>query len=174
MRDNDEDDFQFTQEVRVASAAPKKISDSAALKWQSGVFLFTQNYHQDAVNMFGPGVLSPFIPVPVNQYSPVSDLDDFGLGAFGQGTVTFNDKLDVVAGARVDYENKNANLKTFYDPAIAPPTVVEAEDSFSHVSPQFAAVYHLKPDYNVYGTVVKRLQGRRVQPGFAGWQRGLW
>ncbi len=153
VRDNDEEDFQFTQEVRVASAAPKKLSDSAALKWQSGVFLFTQNYHQDAVNMFGPGVLSTFIPFPVNQYSPVSDLDDFGLGVFGQGTVTFNDKLDVVAGARVDYEDKNADLKTFYDPAIAPPSVVVADDSFSHVSPQFAAVYHLKPDYNVYGTV---------------------
>jgi iron complex outermembrane recepter protein len=153
VRDNDEEDFQFTQEVRLASAAPKKLSDTAALKWQTGVFLFTQDYHQDAVNMFGPGVLSPFIPVPVNQYSPVSDLDDFGLGVFGQGTLTFKDKLDIVAGARVDYEDKNADLKTFYDPAIAPPSVVVAEDSFSHVSPQFAAVYRLKPEYNVYATV---------------------
>ncbi len=153
VRDNDEEDFQFTQEVRLASAAPKKLSDTAALKWQTGVFLFTQNYQQDAVNKFSAGVLSPFIPVPVNQYSPVSDLDDFGLGVFGQGTVTFKDKLDIVAGARVDYEDKNANLKTFYDPAIAPPSVVDAEDSFSHVSPQFAAVYRLKPEYSVYGTV---------------------
>ena len=152
-RDNAEEDFQFTQEVRVASAAPRKLSDTAALKWQSGVFLFTQNYQQDAVNTLAPYVLSPFIRVPVNQYSPVSDLDDFGLGVFGQGTVTFKDKLDIVAGARVDYEDKNANLKTFFDPAIAPPSVVVAEDSFSHVSPQFAAAYRLKPEYSVYATV---------------------
>ncbi len=152
-RDNAEEDFQFTQEVRVASAAPRKLSDTAALKWQSGVFLFTQKYQQDAVNTLAPYVLSPFIGVPVNQYSPVSDLDDFGLGVFGQGTVTFKDRLDIVAGARVDYEDKNANLKTFFDPAIAPPSVVVAEDSFSHFSPQFGAAYRLKPEYSVYATV---------------------
>ena len=54
IRDNAEEDFQFTQEVRLASAAPKKLSDTAALKWQTGVFLFTQSYQQDAVNMFAP------------------------------------------------------------------------------------------------------------------------
>ena len=72
-RDNAEEDFQFTQEVRLASAAPKKLSDTAALKWQTGVFLFTQSYQQDAVNTLAPFVLSPFVGVPVNQYSPVSE-----------------------------------------------------------------------------------------------------
>ena len=56
---------------------------------------------------------------------------------FGQGTVTFKEKLDLVAGARVDYESKDADLKTFYDPAIAPPTVVLDDESFSQ---RFAAV----------------------------------
>ncbi len=135
-RDNAEEDFQFTQEVRLASSAPKKLSDTAALKWQTGVFLFTQNYQQDAVNTYSPYLLSQFIPFPVNEYSPVSELDDFGLGVFGQGTVTFKEKLDIVAGARVDYENKNADLKTFFDPAIAPPTVVVADDSPSRMSPR--------------------------------------
>jgi iron complex outermembrane receptor protein len=152
-RDNAEEDFQFTQEVRLASAVPAKLSDTAALKWQTGVFLFTQNYQQDAVNTIAPFVLSPFVGVPVNQYSPVSDLDDFGLGVFGQGTVTFKEKLDLIAGLRVDYEDKNANLKTFFDPAIAPPTVVVANDSYANVSPQFAAAYRLKPEYSVYATV---------------------
>ncbi len=75
----------------------------------------------------------------------MSELDDFGLGVFGQGTVTLKEKLDIVAGLRVDYENKNADLKTFFDPAIAPPTVVVAEDSFGTVSPQFAVAYRLQP-----------------------------
>ena len=152
-RNNAEEDFQFTQEVRVASVLPVKLSDAATLRWQSGIFLFTQNYQQDAVNTFSPYVFSQFIEFPVNQYSPVSQLDDFGLGVFGQGTVTLKEKLDLVAGMRVDYEDKNADLKTFFDPAVAPPTVVVTEDSFSHVSPQFAVAYRFRPEYNVYATV---------------------
>ena len=56
-RDNAEEDFQFTQEVRLASTTPTRLSDTAALKWQTGVFLFTQSYQQDAVNR-----LAPFVP----------------------------------------------------------------------------------------------------------------
>ena len=68
-RNNNEESFQFTQEVRVASApnASIRLSDAAVMKWQAGLFLFTQNYDQDAVNSFSPFVLSPFIPFPVAQ-----------------------------------------------------------------------------------------------------------
>ena len=163
-RDNAEEDFQFTQEVRLASSAPKKLSDSAALKWQTGAFLFTQSYQQDAVNTYAPYLLSQFIDFPVNEHSPVSELDDFGLGVFGQGTVTLKEKLDLIAGVRLDYENKNADLKTFFDPAIAPPTVVVADDSFSNVSPQFAAAYRFTPEYSVYGTVANGFKAGGFNP----------
>jgi len=163
-RDNAEEDFQFTQEVRLASATPAKLSDTAVLKWQSGLFFFTQSYQQDAVNTLAPFVLSPFVGVPVNQYSPVSELDDFGLGVFGQGTVTLKEKLDLIAGVRLDYENKNADLKTFFDPAIAPPTVVVAEDSFTNVSPQFAVAYRLRPEYSVYATVTNGFKAGGFNP----------
>ena len=39
---------------------------------------------------------------------------------FGQATVTFNDRLDLAAGARFDYEDKSALLEKFFEPAIAP------------------------------------------------------
>src|SRR5262249_43459453 len=109
-RDNNEKDFQFTQEARFASAdgAPIRLSDAARLRWQSGVFLFTQDYKQDAVNSFSPFVVAPF---PVSQHSPRSALDDFGIGVFGQGTVTFSDRFDLIAGARFDYEDKSATLE---------------------------------------------------------------
>ena len=64
VRNNDEEDFQFTQEVRLAAATPKKLSDSATLKWQTGAFLFTQNYQQDAVNTLAPFVLSQSAAFP--------------------------------------------------------------------------------------------------------------
>ena len=65
-RDNTEEDFQFTQEVRVASAdnAALQLSDALALRWQAGVFLFTQGYDQDAVNNFAPGLISQQLPIP--------------------------------------------------------------------------------------------------------------
>jgi iron complex outermembrane recepter protein len=163
-RDNAEEDFQFTQEVRVASVAPRKLSDTAVLKWQSGVFLFTQSYQQDAVNHIAPFVFSTMVPSSVDQYSPVAELDDFGLGVFGQGTVTVNERLDIIAGARLDYESKNADLKTFFDPAVLPPTVVVAEDSFTNVSPQFAVAYRVRPEHNVYGTVARGFKAGGFNP----------
>jgi iron complex outermembrane receptor protein len=150
-RDNTEKDFQFTQEIRLASAntASLQLADSARLRWQTGVFLFTQAYKQDAINSYAPFLFAPF---PVSQHTPLSELDDFGLGVFGQGTVTFNDRLDLTAGARLDYEDKSASLENFYDPAILPGTSVDADKSFSNVSPQVALAYRITPDKNLYAT----------------------
>jgi iron complex outermembrane receptor protein len=166
-RRNEEKDFQFTQEARVASAAPVKmerLGPNTTIRWQSGVFLFTQNYQQDAVNSIAPFVFSPLVTVPVKQYSPVAALDDFGLGVFGQGTMTVNDRIDVIAGARIDYEKKNADLKTFFDPAIDQPTVLNADESFSSFSPQVSVAYRLQPDRNVYATVSRGFKAGGFNP----------
>ena len=151
-RDNQEKDFQFTQEVRFASAAsaPVTLSDQATLRWQSGVFVFTQNYDQDAVNKFAPFLLSPTLGFPVSQHSPLSALDDFGVGIYGQATTTFRDKLDISAGARMDQENKDASLRTFYSPAIAPDNLITAEKDFFNVSPQIALAWRAQPERTVY------------------------
>ena len=58
--------------------------------------------------------------------------------------------LTTTVGARFDYENKKANLNTFYSPPVLPATVVDAEKSFSNVSPQFAISYHATPEAMVY------------------------
>jgi iron complex outermembrane receptor protein len=65
-RDNLEKDVQFTQELRWASApgAAVRLSDATSLRWQSGLFLFTQNYTQDAVNSYAPFSFHPrFLPL---------------------------------------------------------------------------------------------------------------
>jgi len=154
-RDNAEESFQFTQEVRVANAvnAPIDLSDSVALKWQGGVFFFTQSYEQNATRNFSAGVLSPFLPFPVVQTSPQADLDDVGIGLFGQGVVTVSERLDLTAGLRFDHEQKDANLSVFFTPAIAPPQQTVADEGFSNVSPQFAAAFHLRPEKTVYFSV---------------------
>ncbi len=151
-RDNAEEDFQFTQELRVASSdrASIALTDRTTLRWQGGVSLFTQDYEQDAVNNYAAFIAAPF---PISEHSPRAALDDFGLGVFGQATVTFGERLDLSGGARFDYEDKNATLESFLDPPIAPGTVVETGESFSNVSPQAALAYRVKPDKTLYATV---------------------
>ena len=154
-RDNTEESVQFTQEVRAASAAhaPLSLSDRIPLKWQAGVFAFTQNYEQDAVNIFSPFVLSPFLAFPISQHAPQSTLDDVGLGVYGQATATFADTVDLSLGARVDHENKTAALRTFFAPAIAPERLVAPEESFSNVSPQMSVAVRIQPEKMVYGAM---------------------
>jgi len=165
-RDNAEEDVQFTQEVRFASspAASVKLSDRASLAWQTGAFLFTQRYEQTAINSISPFVLSQFIPFAVDQISPDADLDDLGVSLYGQATATLGERLDLTAGARFDHENKKALLTTSYSPAIAPSSTVDAERSFSNVSPQFSAMYRFRPDRSVYGSVARGFKAGGFNP----------
>ena len=165
-RDNTEKDLQFTQEVRFASAAhaPVRLSDRASLKWQTGLFFFTQQYEQDAINTFSPFLLSPFLGFEISQHSPKGTLDDIGIGVYGQGTVTFSERLDLSLGARFDHEKKEALLDTFFDPQIAPPGVVDADESFSSVSPQVALAYRFQPNQMLYGTAGRGFKAGGFNP----------
>jgi iron complex outermembrane receptor protein len=165
-RNNAEEAFQFTQEVRVASAAnaPARLSDALALRWQAGMFFFTQNYDQDAVNTFAPFVLSQFVPFSVSQQSPLSSLDDKGIGLFGQATVVLNDKVDITGGLRFDYENKQGDLTTSYTPQIAPPVRVSDEKGFSNVSPQVAVAYRPSARWTVYGATTRGFKAGGFNP----------
>ena len=165
-RQNAEEAMQFTQEVRLASAAkaPVRLSEDVALRWQSGVFFFTQNYDQLAVNSFSPFVLSPFVPFPVDQTSPEAALEDVGIGVYGQGALTLAENLDVTLGARVDYEQKDAQLNTFFTPAFVPPSSVTADRSFSSVSPQVAVAYRIQSRQTVYATVGRGFKAGGFNP----------
>jgi iron complex outermembrane receptor protein len=156
-RDNAEEAFQFTQEVRVASV-------NAPLRWQAGAFLFTQNYEQDAVNTLAPFLLSPFIPFAIAQHAPQSALDDVGVGLYGQATATVAGRLDLTAGARFDHEQKDAVLSTFFTPAIAPARTVDTGESFSNVSPQLSAAVRLQPDKIVYASVASGFKAGGFNP----------
>jgi iron complex outermembrane receptor protein len=120
------------------------------MKWQGGLFLFTQNYDQDAVNE----VQAPFSQMPVAlQTRSQAELNDLGLGIYGQGTLVAWEKLDLTAGLRVDYEDKDAILQNSYSPVIMPATRLDANDDFVQVSPQFSLAYHLQENHTAYATV---------------------
>jgi iron complex outermembrane receptor protein len=135
-----------------------------SLRWQAGALFFTQDYEQDAANTFAPLVLSPLVPVPVVNRSPLGTLSDLGLGIYGQGTLAVGNRVDLSAGARLDYERKDADLTTSFDPPIAPPTSVAAERQFSDVSPQFSAALHVQPRTLVYGAVGRGFKAGGFNP----------
>ena len=164
-RDNDEKDLQWTEELRLASAPKASIKvGSGTLRWQTGVFMFTQNYKQNAVNHFAPFVISQFINFPVDQSSPLATLDDFGVGVYGQATMTWRDKLDLTAGARVDHERKQADLNTFFDPPLGPPAPLNLEDSFNDVSPQVAVGYRGNANTLVYASISRGFKAGGFNP----------
>jgi iron complex outermembrane receptor protein len=165
-RQNTEEATQFTQEFRFASAAaaPVKLSDRVGMRWQAGMFFFTQGFDQLAVNNIGPFVLSPFINFPVAQTSPDAELDDRGIGLFGQATFALSSKLEATAGVRFDNEHKEANLLTSFDPMIAPPVQVDDEQDFSAVSPQFAVAFRLRPGTMLFGHVSRGYKAGGFNP----------
>jgi iron complex outermembrane receptor protein len=167
-RTNDETDRQFTQEVRIASPenAPLQLGDNLRMKWQAGIDYFNQAYEQDAVNQLNAFVLSPQIPFPVAMHSPEAAIDTQGIGIFARGTLTFSENLDLTAGLRFDRETSDAVLRTFVEPTIPvlPTNVVTAEQSFSDVSPQFAAGYRFRPDHMAYASVSRGYKAGGYNP----------
>jgi iron complex outermembrane receptor protein len=153
-RENAEEATQFSQEFRLASAPSASIalSNSVSLGWQAGAFMFTQGYEQLAINSYAPFVLSEFINFPVQQTTPDAELDDFGLSLYGQGTFTVNQRLDLTAGARFDREKREAQLLTSFSPQFVPDTVVDTEETFTNVSPQFSAAFRMQPNHTLYGS----------------------
>jgi iron complex outermembrane receptor protein len=164
-RSNLEEATQFTQEVRIASPENAPLAmGSAMIKWQAGVEYFNQSYEQDAVNVFGPFVLNQQIGFPISMHSPEAAIDNSGIGVFGRATVSLSDKADITAGLRFDHESSDANLNTFFSPAIAPPNVVTAEQSFNDISPQFAFGYRVTPAYTTYVSAARGYKAGGFNP----------
>lgn len=162
-RDNTEEATQFTQELRVA-AAPTRLSDTASLTWQAGVFGFTQAYEQDAINTYAPYLISTQIPFAVRQHTPLGTIDEFGLAAFGNATLSINSKLDVTVGARADRERKEADLRTFFEPVIAAGAIVTAEENWTNVSPSASLAYRVTDNHMVYGSASRGFKAGGFNP----------
>jgi outer membrane receptor protein involved in Fe transport len=86
------------------------------------------------------------------------------MSLYGLGTVTFNDRLDLSAGARFDHENKKALLGSRFVPGIFPDNVVNEEESFSNVSPQFSAAWRFQPGRAVYANVARGYKAGGFNP----------
>jgi iron complex outermembrane receptor protein len=144
--DNIEQQRQFTQEFRAASSREKPIqlANALDLSWQSGLFLFTQSYHQLDSNFNNALV------------THTGALDDLGTGVYGQVKWTAWDQLDFTAGVRYDYENKTAKLGTVaFLPNTNSPVHVSPSADFGEVSPAFGLAWHFSTNQMVYARVAE-------------------
>ena len=161
--------------LRVGAGRRVKLSDAATLKWQAGLFLFTQNYDQDAVNNFAPVVLSPFIPVRrCTSTRRRPSLDDTGVGVYGRGRSACR-RVDLTARRAVrSREPQGGRCRRSSSPAdCAAGPGVNTEKSFSNVSPQVAVAYRVQPDAMVYFSVTGGFKAGGFNPASPAGQRGL-
>jgi iron complex outermembrane receptor protein len=117
-----------------------------------------------AVNSLAPYVASPLLGIAVEQTSPRATLGDTGIGVYGQGTFTLRDVFDVTVGARLDHEKKDARLETFFTPMIAPPTLIDGEESYSNISPQLAVAYRVDANRMLYASVARGYKAGGFNP----------
>ncbi len=104
------------------------------------------------------------VPFRVTQLTPEADLDDLGFSLYGQGTFKVGEKLDLTAGARFDRERKEALITTAFTPAVFPTVTVDEEETFSTVSPQFAAMFRIQPEHTLYGSVARGFKAGGFNP----------
>lgn len=159
LRDQRIRDLQITQEFQWSSAedAPLVLNDDMKLAWQAGGLFFIQRYRETSVNHV-------FQYFPVEMTSPLARLDDTGLGAFAQATLTAWDLWDCSLGLRLDYEKKEADLRTFSNPPVTEPTALNTDRNFTEVSPHVSLTRRLAPGKMVYGSITRGYRAGGFNP----------
>lgn len=148
-RFNNEKQTNYIEEVRLLSPTdrPLRLADNVKASWLVGSLLFVTNDKQNLDNQERP--LATGFPVPINSLSDAT-LDTYGIGVYGQGSLTFFDKLDLIGGARVDYEHNSAQLDNFN-----PNSAFNLGRNDVQVSPQGSIDYHWTPQLMQYATVTR-------------------
>lgn len=151
--------LQLSQEFqwRSGEGSPLIINDHMRLTWQAGTLFFMQDYRETSVNQ----IFQPFL---VEATSPLARLEDRGFGAYGQVILTAWDVWDMALGLRFDYEDKEADLQTFYTPAVAPPTALNMDRDFTEISPQLSLTRRISPGKIVYGSISRGYRAGGFNP----------
>lgn len=144
----------WTQEFKITSPA----STSSPLKWTAGTYFFSQDNPTKQAIHFGKD--AGMLGSPDTDFSLISSTKGKNSGAavFGQVTYAINDKLDVIAGLRYDYEKKKYNVLGEYQKDPDPNPLFEtrpdtsASANFSAFSPKFGLSYELGSNSNLFAT----------------------
>ncbi|MCX6854013.1 MAG: TonB-dependent receptor [Verrucomicrobia bacterium] len=135
----------WTQEFRLSNPAGELVtlSDELKLGWQAGMLLFHSDYRQNLSNVF------PAFPIPLPRASQ-AELSQVGLGSYIQATLQWKERLTITAGLRWDYEKKEADIRSSSISFISPARMVNQDQLFSQISPQWAVSYQHSPELMSY------------------------
>mgnify|MGYP003700746423 CR=1 FL=1 len=153
----DEDSYQFTQELRLASTAFDGRAD-----WVGGLYYIRENTARDEFLQQDFDALTGGVPLGLSGQIlfPQRNVTD-GYAVFGQLTWHVDDRLDLTVGARQSWDRKSVDLEGIDLsqnglPLLPPPLQAEYDVSdserWSAFTPRFAASYDLTDQVMVYAS----------------------
>jgi iron complex outermembrane receptor protein len=163
-RSNLEQQRNLIEEARFMSPndRPIVINNDLNLHWVAGALAFATG-DEPRVGNHETALASP---VAFTNFQD-ANLDNVGIGVYGQGTLSFLDKLDLTLGGRVDYEYEHANINNTFSPPIAPAFNGSDTKDFTEFSPRVAVDYHWTPQLMTYATVAKGYRAGGFNSTFA-------
>jgi iron complex outermembrane receptor protein len=154
---------QWGEELRIQSPA-----DADKLHWLAGFYWLNQDNHTDS-GQFGTTVVDfgggP-TPVPFTQQT-LSRMENNTYAAFAQATYNIWRQLDLTAGVRLSYDDRQMQRQSAFGiigfPS-GPAAVNTIHDHFSAVQPKAALTWHFTPDLETYASVALGHQGGGFNP----------
>jgi iron complex outermembrane receptor protein len=141
----------WTQEFRLANA-----TTTTKLNWQVGFFGFTSNAPTRQGTYFGDNAAAVGSPITNFTNIDTNISNNFGLALFGQATYSLTDRLNLTAGLRADYENKELMVSQALDFGQGDPIITQADTTgkvdYTAISPKVALGYQVSTTNELYGS----------------------
>ncbi len=140
----------LTQELRFSSPA----NAGSTVKWVAGTYLFYQ--HSPVKQGTHIGNDAPLLGIPDGNFTSINTnvAKSYGMALFGETTVTLSEAVDLVLGARYDYEHKNLKVSGEFQPdGMEPmPSVADTARSagFHALSPKLGLLYRAGANSRLY------------------------
>jgi iron complex outermembrane receptor protein len=156
-RRNNQSEYNFINELRLANPADKPIvlGPDAKLKYLAGLFAFRQDQSEFIGNETRPaGAQLLGSPFPFTAFTDAQILN-YGVGVYGDTTLTLYDKLEISGGVRYDYEHDHGNIVNSNSVPEIPGSTIEGSREFDQVSPRAELGYHWTKDLFTYASANK-------------------
>jgi iron complex outermembrane receptor protein len=143
-----------TQEFKFTSPA----SSSSKLKWTAGTYLFYQNTPNKQATHFGKD--AALVGSPDSNYAIINTTKAKSLGAalYAQATYSLGKKIDIILGARYDYQYSKEEVLGEYQPDSSPTPIFQTQPdtsgstSYGAFSPILSIALHPVSSTNIYAT----------------------
>jgi len=156
----------ITQEFKFSSPA----ITNHPFKWTAGTYLFHQKSPVKQATIFGEDAM--LLGMQDKNFSLINTTTATGSGVavYGQGTYSVNEKIDIMAGLRYDYEHKKQSVLGEYqkdpdpDPAFAFRSDTAADANFNALSPKLSVAYHYTDNNTAFITYSKGFRAGGLTP----------